>query len=483
MKTLDQPCALRPPLDPVRAAFFSRSKAYTLLKVDFENQRGDVVSDSLLVSKFQTDVNFDDAPSSTGDPHTYRIKLPIEDLGSSTASVKLETYIDGSLEDRNSSEDGVLTLTQKTENGETFYATENFRLVTWDSDDAHEGNRTLRVQLNDTVRASLTIGGNNAGYIELPVGQEPTSASDYSYDAVRTVHVAFHKIGTNGAVPNVSDSDLDATLETFNNTFAQTCIRFVKDGDTAIETWPPFQHLVIEGDATTSGSVEVGYGLETVTVNIAAGSAHSVAQAIEAAINSASPPGNVEAVNTWPKTDANGDAFNPDPTAHLISLDNSSFLTLGQKTGLSGCNIRFVALSAASIASIDTKDEFLAIAAHYNDKDPSTLDVFIVNQLNYIGSLGAALNADYFGNGSDVRNTIFVRAVDVESSSQILFAPPHEIWHILTNISGHPDPVPYLGNIISYSDDDIEAYKRIFDYHHQFIRSSSNPARELLKAD
>ncbi|NBB78347.1 MAG: hypothetical protein GVY36_02720 [Verrucomicrobia bacterium] len=34
MKTLNQPCALRPPLDPVRAAFFWRSKAYTLLKVD-----------------------------------------------------------------------------------------------------------------------------------------------------------------------------------------------------------------------------------------------------------------------------------------------------------------------------------------------------------------------------------------------------------------------------------------------------------------
>ena len=41
MKTLDQPCALRPPLDPVRAAFFWRSKAYTLLKVDVTAEDGD----------------------------------------------------------------------------------------------------------------------------------------------------------------------------------------------------------------------------------------------------------------------------------------------------------------------------------------------------------------------------------------------------------------------------------------------------------
>jgi hypothetical protein len=41
MKTLDQPCALRTPLDPAGAAFFWRSKAYTLLKVDITAEDGD----------------------------------------------------------------------------------------------------------------------------------------------------------------------------------------------------------------------------------------------------------------------------------------------------------------------------------------------------------------------------------------------------------------------------------------------------------
>jgi len=42
MKILNQPCALRPPLDPVRAAFFGRSKAYTLLKVDLSADPGKI---------------------------------------------------------------------------------------------------------------------------------------------------------------------------------------------------------------------------------------------------------------------------------------------------------------------------------------------------------------------------------------------------------------------------------------------------------
>lgn len=457
--------ALFTPTDGSRA----QRRVFALLKVDLENQRGDLVSDSLLVSKFQTDVIFDDLPSPTGDPHTYRIKLPIEDLGSSTVSVKLETYIDGSIEDRNSSEDGVLTLTQKTENGETFYATENFRLVTWDSDDAYEGNRTLRVELNDMVRATLTIGGNDAGYIELPVGQEPTSASDFSYDAVRTVHVVFHKIGTNGTVPNVSDSDLDAAIEALNKTFAQGCIRFVKD-DTTDKTWPPFQHLVIEGEAITSGSIEVGYGPEAITVNIAPGSAYSVAKAIETAINGASPSGNVEAVNTWPKLETT-DELNIAPVAHLISLSSDYLVSDISKTGLNGLTVRTVYNGGG--VSANTKDGFLAAAAYFHDRDDETLDVFIVGSVwSAIGTWGAALPADSLGLDSDIKNTLFMWADHMSSIDPIsMYTLPHEVHHVIGDAKGHNYPSVHIGTGARQVGEKIDASKRINDADHTSYRS------------
>ncbi|NBB81374.1 MAG: hypothetical protein GVY36_18360 [Verrucomicrobia bacterium] len=58
MKTLNQPCALRTPLDPAGAAFFWRSKAYTLLKVDVavdNNRDGEVSFDG-------TDVTTEEQP-------------------------------------------------------------------------------------------------------------------------------------------------------------------------------------------------------------------------------------------------------------------------------------------------------------------------------------------------------------------------------------------------------------------------------------
>jgi len=105
MKTLDQPCALRTPLDPVRAAFFWRSKAYTLLKVDVEweskyaNNPIEEFSLSSYSSHSSRDLTFLDgkryfpgAASSSDGAYRNRINVRVSVPGYKNGKVKLRAF-------------------------------------------------------------------------------------------------------------------------------------------------------------------------------------------------------------------------------------------------------------------------------------------------------------------------------------------------------------------------------------------------------
>lgn len=467
---------------------FAFSKDFTLLKVDVENLREQIITDAFEVSNKVTDQYLDAQASPTGDPRTYRVKLSL-DLGSS-AKIRFDLYDeDGASVDRNETEEpenGELQITEKTENAETFYATDNFRFVTWDTDDGHAGNQTIKVKLGDTVRMTLVVD-NDLAYFDLPVGLPP---SESSTKAIRTVDTRFVKLDYAGGdvVTQASSSTL---IERMDKVFAQGAVRF----DNVAETEKaPVKNLISIKDRIDSGSVFInipnangGPNPDTIQVDVSANlEPIQVAELIATSINQHYDEIRAQTFYTYP---------NPIPDrgyedesfkyAHVvIDVGNEVIYNLGiaGKIGVGPGDI-FIPPSSLSSGDVVNLHDVALLGLNYGDADPNTMDIFITNSFTALNgpNFGFALTNINVSSSSPLFGSFFIILEASRNDSVKPFTAPHEAGHILLNSlhSSFPTDLMYGGS--TSASDSIQATKRIFDDALTTLRSASNSASGMLQ--
>jgi len=456
-----------------------------LLPVEIENLREQNIADAFEVSNVVTNQNLDAQASSNGDLRTYRIKLSA-DLGSS-AKIRFEIYEDGSLVDRNENENGELPISSKSEGGETFYGTDNFRFVTWNTDDAHAGNQTIKVKLGDTVRMHIVVDGDDLTYLELPIGLPP---SESSAKAIRTVDTRFVKLDYGSVASEASPSTL---IERMDKVFAQGAVRFSKIDEA---TKAPVKNIIsIEGNATSTGTLillvestqqdgsKVGHQVD---VSIGAGIPSAVAQAIASAINTEVGSQVATSHDTYPRSFGSSSSL-PNPIAHVV-IDRGQEVIYSGLTVIDeqipGTNVS-IPITNLSNGDANNLHSVALLGLNYGDGDPNTLDVFITNEVSAAGAggRGTALPHYYTSSNSPIVGGYCIR---LSASKDNEFDPviaPHEAGHILLDVS-HPSIPNNLmldGSNISTADS-ITATKRITDGQVEDLRSSSSPAMGMLQA-
>ena len=456
----------------------------TLLQMDIENLREQNITDAFEVSNVVTNQNLDAQASSNGDLRTYRIKFPA-DLGSS-AKIRFEIYEDGSLVDRNENENGELPISSKSEGGETFYATDNFRFVTWDTDDAHAGNQTIKVKLGDTVRMNLVVDGNDLTYLELPIGLPP---SESSAKAIRTVDTRFVKLDYGNVASDASPSNL---IERMDKVFAQGAVRFNNIDET---TKAPVKNIIsIEGNATSSGLLrllietiqEDGSTAGTqVDANTGAGTPDAVAQTIASAINAEIGRQVATSHFTYQNSFGSGSSI-PEPIAHVV-IDKGEEVLYNLfviDNGISGTDV-FIPSTDLSNGDANNLHAVALLGLNYGDGDSNTLEIFITNEVSAAGTggRGTALPHYYTSSNSPIVGGYCIRLSASKDDEFDPFIAPHEAGHILLDVA-HPSIPNNLmldGSNIPTADS-ITATKRITDGQIEDLRSSTSLATGMLQS-
>jgi|GEM_PF-6720867 len=458
-----------------------------LIPVDVENLRGQNITDAFEVSNIVTSQSLDAQVSSSGDLRTYRLKLPT-DIGSS-AMMRFEIYEDGSLVDRNENENGELPISSKTEDGNTFYATDNFRFVTWDTDDAHAGNQTIKVKLGDTVRMTLVVDGSDLTYFELPIGLPP---SEGSTKAIRTVDTRFVKLNY-GSV--VADTSVLTVIDRKNQVWAQGAIRFNN-----IEEVPkdPVKNMIaVKGIATGSGGIDLlvesnsggspsGFFVSvnlTLTPGTTPNSYH-IAQQIAAAINAVEGRDIATAHNTYPSAIEDGITTTASAYAHVL-IDEGQEVIYNSLT-VSNDSIPnvsvFIPTSGIPTGYARNMHDVAMLALNFDDENENTMDVFVVDDLSR-GSQnldGIAFPHYYLSGDSPIVGGYCIRGAKVKDDGANLFVAAHEAGHVLLNF-GHSDQSGQLMEEEIDSVDSIEATKRISYNRLDVLRDSENPAAGMMQ--
>jgi hypothetical protein len=463
--------------------YFTEGEIY-LLKMDVENLREQNITDAFEVSNVVTNQGLDAQASSNGDLRTYRIKLPA-DLGSS-AKIRFEIYEDGSLVDRNENENGELPISSKSEGGETFDATDNFRFVSWDTDDAHAGNQTIKVKLGDTVRMNLVVDGNDLTYLELPIGLPPTESSP---KAIRTVDTRFVKLDYGSVASEASPSTLVGRMD---KVFAQGAVRFNNIEET---TKAPVKNIIsIEGNATSTGSLivlvestqqDVSKVGHQVDVNVGAGIPSAVAQAIASAINAEVGSPVATSHDTYPRSFGSSSSL-PSPIAHVVIDQGYEVIYSGLTVideQIPGTN---VSIPSTDLSNGDANNlhAVALLGLNYGDGDPNTLEVYITNEVSAAGGTGGrgiALPHYFTSSNSPIVGGYCIRLSASKDDEFDPFIAPHEAGHILLDVSHPSIPNNLMLENISTADS-ITATKRITDGQIEDLRSSSSPAMGMLQA-
>jgi len=411
-----------------------------------ENLRDEIITDAFEVSNVVTSQNLNAQASSVGDLRTYRIKLPA-DLGSS-AKIRFEIYEDGSLVDRNENENGELPISSKTENGETFYATDNFRFVTWDTDDAHAGNQTIKVKLGDTVRMNIVVDGNDLTFFELPIGLPPSESSP---KAIRTVDTRFVKLNYGDIV---ADTSVSAVLERKDKAWAQGAVRFNNIDE--VPKSPVKNMIGVKGIATGNGQVDLIVQTSTggspsgfpvsVNFNLTPGTtpdSYHIAQVIAQAINTEEGRNIATAHNTYPSPIQDGITALASAYAHVLIDEGNEVIynSLSASTSIPNVSV-FIPSTGLSSGHAKNMHDVAMLALNYDDEDANTMDIFVVNDLSR-GSKsldGLALPYYYITENSPIVGSYCIELSQVRDDATNLFIAAHEAGHVLLKFC----PLRYL---------------------------------------
>jgi len=472
-----------------------------LLKMDVENLREEIITDAFEVSNKVTDQNLNASASSDPnlerDPRTYRVKLPV-DLGTS-AKIRFDLFDEdgATVNRRRQGENGELPISSKTENGETFYATNNFRFVTWDTDDTEASNQTINVKLGDTVRMNLMVDGNVLTFFELPIGLPP---SEISSKAIRTVDTRFVKLNYGDVANQARPSTL---IERMDKVFAQGAVRFDNVGE---DTKAPVKNLITIKGNIDSGSVVIKIPSATPDANpefiqvvIPAGDKDQfeVAQLIANQINEHyGENGEIRALSysTYPNLiDDVGYEDDFFKYAHVV-LNSGNEVSYNielfpDDIGPGEISIPHSFLSSGRVMNLH---DVALLGFNYGDGDPETMDIFIVDSITALmpqprsgTTYGYALTHNEFSESPLVGSFFIILDVSKDDGFKP-FVAPHEAGHILLDLdsphSSFPTNLmhgqPYGTTSVS---DSIQATKRIFDTALTSLRSVNNDAAGMLK--
>ena len=451
-----------------------------LLKMDVENLREEIITDAFEVSNKVTDQNLDVQASSVGDIRTYRVKLPV-DLGTS-AKIRFDLFDEdgASVNRRRAGENGELPISSKTENAVTFYATDNFRFVTWDTDDAHAGNQTINVKLGDTVRMTLVVDNDDLAHIELPVGLPP---SESSTKAIRTVDTRFVKLKY-GDVENQASSD--TLIGRMNRVFAQGAVRFNEIENTA--KGPVKNIFAIDGIASATGDLSLswqytdstgGITPDSTEVSIPVGSnPGEIAQLIASAIND--KVGNTVAVGYHT-------LYTGSKNIGHVVIDKGQEVIYFQAVvdSVPGTVVSVPSSDLLNDGDVNSIHTLALLALNYGDGDPGTMDVFIVDEVSGAGGEGGrgmALPYYYTGSSSPIVGGYCIRLSASKNDEYDSFIAPHEAGHIVLD-EEHPNLTSNLMRDGGYIEtvDAVDAHKRLSDGQIEDLRASSNPAASMLQ--
>jgi hypothetical protein len=338
---------------------------------------------------------------------------------------------------------------------------EFIRLVSNDVDDAYLSHQTVKVSCGAEVKAKLVVPAASVSKT-LSVCRPPAEDNNH---AIRTVHTRWHLVDIPNT-PVIANADIDTTLEHMNRTYAQACIRFVKDSQDQVS--PVTNCLQLMGSTSQQTTIAITVNTSVISnVSIPAGlNSRQVADAMAAAINAQLGPATAEGLWESPKWAA---------AIVVVDKGRNTQLAVDPPGWVSDVRVTIPQPIYNPISVNDFARQTLA--ANYGDRDLATLDCFVVNDYQHRGQ---AFNVAFDikdGVASDISNTILMFLPAADGAADYPFCAAHEAGHCVFDDNQHWTSL-MEGDTSEF--DAIGASKRISD--ELSVRSrTANPQTKLLR--
>jgi len=444
--------------------------AMTVVMIEMITQANTVISRQgdnacLMVSKFVTNVNLLDVATFSGpsganpDPDTFRVQLKGLPAGEAP-QIRLDVVRGGNIP---------YTHTFDMVNGvigrqSVYRINEHIRLVSNDVDDAHLAHQTPKVQLEDIVRATLILNGQDIIHFQLPVGRPP---AENGSKAIRTVDIHFVTLqGVN--------SNPALTIERMSEDWAQVGIRYRLVSQ---ETRTPVTNvLTIDGTANRDGQLSVDVTPQGgATVNVIAvinrnDPENVIAQKLAAAISA-----NAGLVATHHR---HQDIFivmvNKGQEVNFANINNNIPSVLFQEPALNFTD---------EINSLEGS----VLGLNFSDNDLSNVDMIAVGRIHVLPPSDAATGGDFLSaHLPGWHNVCIIREEGVDTSdADQPFLAGHEMSHALLDGGNglHSNLPNNLVRQFQSAVDTLDATKRLtVDQNIRArLRSGPNTVPPLLK--
>ncbi|MCP4655848.1 MAG: hypothetical protein GY856_10565 [bacterium] len=462
---------------PMTLRFAEQDMGLHISMLNFTRDNSIITSDPLMVSKYMTSrelpttAAFPDTSCATPpcDRDTYRVE--VSDLPQSLSPIfRVEVPAQAYSHDFGST----FGMSQF---GSPIHRSDQFiRLVSNDIDDGHAGNQTIKVELGDRVFTHLMLNGRIADTVEAMVG-EPASAQ--GINAIRRADVRFLLVNHADVVAN---ADVDVTTRRMSEAWAQCSVYFES---TRHVVQPVRNIIVLEGISTSKGTFSIELRREgdsqwtSITplsyprIGHRAG-ADEIAEQIAQHINTLMGAGTAYAFDVF-----------ADPQTQpltLVVVQRGVYVAFRNLVNtIPNVDIMVPQFNMADSDLYVTVPynnmEGWCLAANNADRNPDTLDVFVVKRM--VGAppdlhpRGNAYPTGFVGQNSEMRNIWFMVLSAADTPADNPHTAGHEAGRILLDFFPNVDSRQYNLMNNTHSTDSITANKRLEPDQHTASRTQS----------